>query len=72
MTSQVDPRLALLLRAAAKLHLVESGYQDLDTAFADLVSAFREILPCQCEREILDNFSRCEQRLARHRRRAAA
>lgn len=35
----MDPRLAFLLRAAAKLILVESCHLDLDTAFADLVPA---------------------------------
>ncbi len=55
-----DPRLIFLERAAAKLHLIEAGYVDLDTAFADLVPAFRQIAvpPCQCEREILASLER--------------
>jgi hypothetical protein len=56
----VDPRLVFLVRAAAKLHLVEACYQDLDAAFADLVPAFRQIAvpPCQCERKILASLER--------------
>jgi hypothetical protein len=55
-----NARLAFLLRASAKLHLVEAGYVDLDIAFDDLVPAFREIAvpPCQCEREILASIER--------------
>ena len=41
--SMVDPRLAFLARASARLILVEVGEMDLDTAFAELVPAFREI-----------------------------
>jgi hypothetical protein len=61
MTSApIDPRLVLLARAAAKLQLIEAGLTNLDTAFDDLVPAFRQIAvaPCQCEREILDNWER--------------
>ena len=66
---QVDPRLAFLLRAAVKLHLVEGCYQDLDAAFADLVLAFRQIAvpPCQCEREMLASFERFDSSLRRRR-----
>ena len=55
-----DPRLVFLVRAAAKLHLIEACYQDVDTAFADLVPAFRQIAvpPCRCEAEILAAFAR--------------
>lgn len=57
---RIDPRLALLARAAAKLFLVEAGIQDLDCAFAELVPAIRENVapPCLCEREILERISR--------------
>jgi hypothetical protein len=60
----VDPRLVFLERAAAKLVLIEACVQDLDSAFNDLVPAFREIAvpPCQCEREILQHIE------AEHRR----
>jgi IS1 family transposase len=56
----IDPRLIFFERAAAKLYLVEACYQDLDTAFADLVPAFRQIAvpPCQCERKILASIER--------------
>ena len=69
---QPDPRLTFLLRAAAKLILVESCHQDLDTAFADLVPAFRAIAvpPCQCEREMLEAWARYDRRPAWSRRRA--
>jgi hypothetical protein len=53
---QADPRLAFLLRAAAKLDLVEAGYQDLDSAIADLVVVFRAL--CQRERAILASIER--------------
>jgi hypothetical protein len=67
----MDPRLIFLERAAAKLHLVEACYQDLDTAFADLVPAFRRITvpPCQCERKILDSFDGYDRKRRRQRRR---
>jgi hypothetical protein len=56
----VDPRLVFLVRATAKLHLVEACYQDLDSAFNDLIPAFRQIAvpPCQCERETLASIER--------------
>lgn len=68
--SEVDPRLVFLLRAAAKLHLIEAGHQGLDLAFSELVPAFRDIAvpPCQCEREILDNFARYKRQYSRGRR----
>ena len=49
--SEVDPRLVFLLRAAAKLHLIEAGHQGLDLAFSELVPAFRDIAvpPCRCD-----------------------
>jgi hypothetical protein len=66
---QVDPRLAFLLRAAAKLILVESCHLDLDTAFADLVPAFKAIAvpPCTCERQTLDAWERYDQKIRRER-----
>jgi hypothetical protein len=68
-----DPRLIFLERATAKLLLIEAGFVDLDTAFADLVPAFRQIAvpPCQCARKILDSFERYDQEhgLAHTRRR---
>jgi hypothetical protein len=68
--SGIDPRLIFLARAAAKLHLIEACHQNLDTAFADLVPAFREIAvpPCLCEREILD----CWEATFPHRRKGEA
>jgi hypothetical protein len=71
--TSVDPRLVLIARAAAKLQLIEAGLVDLDTAFDDLVPAFRliAVAPCQCEREILDNWKRNYSQ-PRYRRRWAA
>jgi hypothetical protein len=71
-TRSIDPRLAFFARAAAKLHLVEAGYVDLDTAFADLVPAFRQIAvpPCQCERKILASLERHYRKQRQERLRA--
>jgi len=41
----VDPRLAFLARAQARLILVESGAIDLDEAFDDLIECV-----CDCRR----------------------
>jgi hypothetical protein len=69
--SMVDPRLAFLARASARLILVEVGEMDLDTAFAELVPAFREITaPCTCDREMLarwEQLDRAAGRLPRRR-----
>jgi hypothetical protein len=64
--SDLDPRLVFLQRAAAKLQLVEAHLQSLDLAFSELIPAFREIAvpPCECEREILDNFERIKPEAA--------
>jgi hypothetical protein len=51
--SRPDPRLSLLLRASAKLYLVEAGAETLDDAFADLLHAAHMIAPCMCERATL-------------------
>jgi hypothetical protein len=68
----IDRRLVFLARAAAKLYLVEACFQDLDTAFADLVPAFREIAvpPCECEREILASIERNHRKQRREQLRA--
>jgi hypothetical protein len=68
----IDPRLVFLERAAAKLHLIDACHQDLETAFADLVPAFRQIAvpPCTCEREILATWKRRDLELRRQRLRA--
>jgi hypothetical protein len=58
----VDPRLAFLARASARLVLVECGEMDLETAFADLVPTFREITaPCTCDREMLARWERLDR-----------
>jgi hypothetical protein len=45
MNAPVDPRLAFLARASARLVLVESGEMDLDEAFDELVACV-----CDCAR----------------------
>jgi hypothetical protein len=45
VTVPVDPRLAFLARASARLALVETGEMDLDEAYEDLI-----ILFCNCAR----------------------
>jgi hypothetical protein len=54
----IDPRLALLARASAKLILVEACVETLDHAFDDISRGFCMLDPCKCEREILDSFER--------------
>ena len=44
MNALVDPRLAFLARASARLILVESGEMDLDEAFDALVESV-----CDCD-----------------------
>jgi hypothetical protein len=47
---RIDPRLALLARAPARLVLVEEGLLSLDDAFDGIAVAFREIVaPCTCD-----------------------
>jgi hypothetical protein len=66
--SMVDPRLAFLARASARLILVEVGEMDLDTAFAELVPAFREITaPCTCDREMLLRWEQLDREAGRLR-----
>jgi hypothetical protein len=43
MQTQVDPRLAFLIRAAVRFDLVEAGELSLDEAFDGLVPAFQSI-----------------------------
>jgi len=45
MNALVDPRLAFLARASARLVLVESGAMDLDEAFDELIESV-----CDCAR----------------------
>jgi hypothetical protein len=64
---QVDPGLAFLARAAAKLELVEAGLEDVDAAIVDLVHALRMMAPCPCERETLAFFERRDREIRQHR-----
>ena len=45
MNALVDPRLAFLARASARLVLVEVGETNLDEAYEDLVASV-----CDCQR----------------------
>jgi hypothetical protein len=57
---RVDPRLALLARAAAWLTLVEHEAATLDEAIEALTPAFYGITlsPCACDREMLERWER--------------
>jgi hypothetical protein len=50
----LDFRLALLQRAAARLYRVEAGEMSVDGAFDDLVSC----LQCSCSREMVERWER--------------
>jgi hypothetical protein len=70
MTDTIDPRLAFLACASARLNLVEIGEMELDTAFAELVPAFREITaPCTCDREMLARWEQLDREAGRVRSR---
>jgi hypothetical protein len=53
----IDLRLAFLARASAWLLLIETGAADLDEAF-NALKLRAPVLPCRCERKILDNWER--------------
>jgi hypothetical protein len=67
--TDIDPRLVVLLRAAAKLDLVDACLEDLDRAFDDIVDAVLVVEPCACEREMLDRFERYDREQRQRRRR---
>lgn len=55
----IDPRLAFLACASARLDLVEAGAMELDEALSpDFIEQFRSIaeITCHCEREILQRM----------------
>ena len=56
--TRVDPRLALLARAAARFALVQSGAMDLGEAFDGLVAG----LQCACDRNHIQRWERQDQR----------
>src|SRR5690348_12994356 len=64
----IDPRLALLARAATYERLVEAGLVDLADAVGELHHALMLMYPCECAREI---FERLDRVAPRKRRRAA-
>jgi hypothetical protein len=63
--TDIDPRLALLQHAAAKLALIEESLEDLDRAFDDIVHAVHVVEPCTCERQILDALEEHDRRRRR-------
>jgi hypothetical protein len=63
-----DPRAAFLLRAAARWQLVEIGEIDLDGAFDGLVEQFEALVPCQCDREVIERWERACPSQTRGRR----
>jgi hypothetical protein len=61
MTARIDPRLAFLACAGARLMLVEEGVMTLDEAVDNaFVENFRAIaqITCHCERETLEQWDR--------------
>jgi hypothetical protein len=67
---QIDPRLAFLACAGARLDLVEAGAITLDEALDDeFIERFRSVaeITCRCEREILDAFDRVHRQLSEQR-----
>jgi hypothetical protein len=62
---QVDPLLAVLLRAACLFDLVEAGVLTPLEAFDRLEQAVHMVAPCTCEAEILDSFERHDRERAR-------
>jgi len=65
MNALVDPRLAFLARASARLILVESGEMDLDEAYEDLVASV-----CDCARwPLAEQWERTHPPLKYRRRR---
>jgi hypothetical protein len=69
----IDPRLAFLACASARLDLVVVGAMDLDDAFSrHFVERFREIgrLACHCERQTMQAMDAAHRRLCEERLRA--
>jgi len=64
MNTLVDPRLAFLARASARLILVESGEMDLGEAFDELVESV-----CDCTRWPLAEQWECTHPPRQRRRR---
>ena len=61
-------RAAFLLRAAARWQLFEIGEIELDEAFGGLVEQFEALVPCQCDREIIERWERAYPPQMRGRR----
>jgi hypothetical protein len=64
VTVPVDPRLAFLARASARLALVENGEMDLDEAYDGLVASV-----CDCQRwPLAEQWERTHSPRQRRRR----
>jgi len=64
----IDPRLAFLACASARLVLVEEGVMSIDEAFdRDFVELFREIgrLTCSCDRAIMERMDAVHLKIRR-------
>jgi hypothetical protein len=61
ITESIDPGLAFLHRAHARLLLVEAGEMDIETAIIELVEPFEQLvgpLLCDCSRDIVARWER--------------
>jgi hypothetical protein len=62
----VDPRLAFLQRAAARLLLVEAGEMEVETAIQGLIEPFEQLvgpLLCDCTRETSVHWESTNQQI---------
>jgi hypothetical protein len=58
VSSAPDARATFLLLAAARWRLFEIGEIDLVEAFGGLVQQFEALVPCQCDREVIERWER--------------
>lgn len=65
--SHPDVRLSFLLRASAKLYLVEAGTETLDDAIADLLDAAHMLGGCCCDRAFWCACARADLKLREER-----
>jgi len=73
MTALIDPRLAFLACASARLKLVEEGVMSLDEAMSpDFIELFRSVaqITCHYEREIMDRMGAVHRKMRERQFRA--
>jgi hypothetical protein len=73
MMARVDPRLAFLACASARLTLVEEGLLSIDEAMSpDFIEWFRSVaqITCHCEREIMDRMDAVHREMRERQLRA--